>query len=83
MMMGSCSKGDHQRNSGLGFSSGLGADVTLDEVDGVGVQGLSFLNPENAFLPVVVFLPGQSFGLRVVIQMESVDKIDSQDDVDS
>ena len=65
-------------NSWLGFSSGLGTDVTLDEIDSVGIQGLSFLDPESVLLPAVGFLPEESSSLRVIIQMELVDKIDSQ-----
>ena len=74
---------DHAGYPRLGAPSGFGPNITLDEIDGVGVQGLGLPGPEGPHLPFVRLLPEEASGFGIVVQMEPVDEIDPENYVDS
>ena len=66
---------DHAGNPRFGASARFGPDIALNEVDGVGVQGLSFLGPEGPLLPIVGLLPEEASGFGIVVQVEPVNEV--------
>ena len=67
----------------LGAPAGFGPNIALDEIDGVGVQGLGLLGPEGPLLLVIGRLPEEASSFGVVVEVESVNEVDPENHVDS